>query len=277
MPDDERFRTESQHFDSGHRAVRNKDIGQSGIKTSHKIKAVVKSRVSSYARSMEFLVLPKVTASLPTSTIQASGWDIPVDIELADPEFFRSRKIDLVLGIQAFFTFFPSGREIQLGKSLPVLTESVFGWIVTGEVTSDSQAIRYSCNMAVSDDLEEIMARLRSCEEVGAVNKHSPKEGRCEELFENTVKRETDGRYTVTLPKNTEVLAKIGESKDIALTRLRAVERRLAKDPDLQRQYSEFMTEYINLGHMRKVDEPEDMTVFCHIIRLLSKRAPRPK
>ncbi|XP_065084850.1 uncharacterized protein LOC135707056 [Ochlerotatus camptorhynchus] len=84
-------------------------IGQSGTRVTRKIQAVVKSRVSSYSRPMDFLVLPKVTACLPTSTVQANGWDIPADIELADPEFFRSRKVDLVMGIQAFFSFFPSG------------------------------------------------------------------------------------------------------------------------------------------------------------------------
>ncbi|XP_062535419.1 uncharacterized protein LOC134204656 [Armigeres subalbatus] len=144
-------------------------IGQSGVKATHKTKAVIKSRVSSYARSMEFLVLPKVTASLPTSTVQASGWDIPEDIQLADPEFFRSRRIDLVLGIQAFFSFFPSGKEILLGKDLPVLTESVFGWIVTGEVTSASQAIGYTCNMAISQKqiAERRLARDRRQKQYG--------------------------------------------------------------------------------------------------------------
>ncbi|XP_062698515.1 uncharacterized protein LOC134284160 [Aedes albopictus] len=236
-------------------------IGQSSTKASRKIKAVVKSRNSSYARSMEFLVLPKVTACLPTSTVQANGWDIPVDIELADPEFFRSRKVDLVLGIQAFFSFLPTGREIQLGKGLPVLTESVFGWIVTGEITTASQGTKYTCNMAVSDDLEELMARFWSCEEVGAVSKFSPEEAHCEENYERTVKRESDGRYTVTLPKNPEVLAEIGESKDIALRRLRAVERRLSKDERLRKQYSDFMTEYLELGHMRMVDDCEENIV----------------
>ncbi|XP_062711250.1 uncharacterized protein LOC134289447 [Aedes albopictus] len=236
-------------------------IGQSSTKASRKIKAVVKSRNSSYARSMEFLVLPKVTACLPTSTVQANGWDIPVDIELADPEFFRSRKVDLVLGIQAFFSFFPTGREIQLGKGLPVLTESVFGWIVTGEVTTASQGTKYTCNMAVSDDLEELMARFWSCEEVGAVSKFSPEEAHCEENYERTVKRESDGRYTVTLPKNPEVLAEIGESKDIALRRLRAVERRLSKDERLRKQYSDFMTEYLELGHMQMANDCEENRV----------------
>ncbi|XP_065082558.1 uncharacterized protein LOC135704945 [Ochlerotatus camptorhynchus] len=236
-------------------------IGQSGTRVTRKIQAVIKSRVSSYSRPMDFLVLPKVTACLPTSTVQANGWDIPADIELADPEFFRSRKVDLVMGIQAFFSFFPSGREIPLGTGLPVLTESVFGWIVTGEVATSNPGVRYSCNMSVSSNLEELMARFWSCEEVGAVNKLSPDETRCEEQFERTVERNSEGRYTVTLPKNDNVLAELGESRDIALRRLRAVERRLEKDPDLQKQYFNFMTEYLELGHMRRVDDKEEGTV----------------
>ncbi|XP_065072758.1 uncharacterized protein LOC135697100 [Ochlerotatus camptorhynchus] len=153
-------------------------IGQTGTRVNRKIQAVVKSRFSSYSRTMEFLVLPKVTACLPTSTVQANGWDIPADIELADPEFFRSRKVDLVMGIQAFFSFFPSGREIPLGTGLPVLTETVFGWIVTGEVTTSSQ----------------VHGTVWSCKEVGAVSKYPPDQTRCEELFERTVERESDGR-----------------------------------------------------------------------------------
>ncbi|XP_065084476.1 uncharacterized protein LOC135706751 [Ochlerotatus camptorhynchus] len=236
-------------------------IGQSGTSVKRKIQAVVKSRVSSYSRPMDFLVLPKVTACLPTSTVQANGWDIPADIELADPEFFRSREVDLVMGIQAFFSFFPSGREVPLGTGMPVLTESVFGWIVTGEVATSNHGARYSCNMSVSSNLEELMARFWSYEEVGAVSKLSPDETRCEEQFERTVERNSDGRYSVTLPKNDNVLAELGKSRDIALRRLRAVERRLEKNPDLQKQYFNFMTEYFELGHMRRVDDNEEGTV----------------
>ncbi|XP_065089066.1 uncharacterized protein LOC135710421 [Ochlerotatus camptorhynchus] len=236
-------------------------IGQSGTRVKRKIQAVVKSRVSSYSRPMDFLVLPKVTACLPTSAVQENGWDTPADDELADPEFFRSRKVDLVMGIQAFFSFFPSGREVPLGTGLLVLTKSVFGWIVTGEVATSNHGARYSCNMSVSSNLEELMARFWSCEEVGAVSKLSPDETRCEEQFERTVERNSDGRYSVTLPKNDNVLAELGESRDIALRRLRAVEQQLKKDPNLQKQYLNFMTEYFKLGHIRRVDNNEEGTV----------------
>lgn len=236
-------------------------IAQTGTRVTRKIQAVVKSRNSIYSQPMDFLVLPKVTACLPTSTVQVDGWNIPADVELADPEFFRSRRVDLVLGIQAFFSFFPTGRKITLGSGLPALTESVFGWIVTGEVAKSGHSAKYTCNLSVSGKLEELMARFWSCEEVGAVSKLSPDETRCEEQFERTFQRNSDGRYVVTLPKNNEVLAELGESRDIALRRLRSVERRLARDPDLQRQYYDFMAEYLELGHMKKVEVSEEETV----------------
>lgn len=105
------------------------------------------------------------------------------------------------------------------------------------------------------------MARFWSCEEVGTVSNLSPEEMRCEEQFERTVQWGSDGRYTVTLPKNNERLAELGESKNIALRRLRAVARRLKRDTRLQKQYCDFMTEYIELGHMRMVDDSEENSV----------------
>ncbi|XP_062539105.1 uncharacterized protein LOC134207398 [Armigeres subalbatus] len=230
-------------------------VGQTNTRVTRKIAATIKSRISDYSRSMEFLVLPSVTASLPTATVQTNGWNLPQEIELADPEFFRSRKVDAVLGIQAFFSFFQSGNEIDLGSNLPTLTESVFGWIVSGETCTPAESARFSCNIAVSDNLVEILSRFWSCEDVGAVNNLSPEEMRCEEQFGRTVRREIGGRYTVTLPKNEQIIQQLGESKEIAEKRLQSVERRLSRNIDLQRQYFDFMAEYLELGHMRKVAE----------------------
>jgi hypothetical protein len=114
-------------------------IGQTMTRVSRKISATIRSRISSYSRATEFLVLKNVTACLPTTTVVNNKWNIPEEIQLADPDFFRSRRIDIVLGIPAFFSFFQSGREISLGDELPMLTESAFGWIVSGEIKSFMQ------------------------------------------------------------------------------------------------------------------------------------------
>ncbi|XP_071640891.1 uncharacterized protein [Temnothorax longispinosus] len=53
-------------------------------------------------------------------------------------------------------------------------------------------------------------------------------------------------------------LAKIGQSRDIAMKRLLAMERRFKRDPNLQEHYVRFMQEYVALGHMKLVDEQPD-------------------
>ncbi|XP_055621994.1 uncharacterized protein LOC129765607 [Toxorhynchites rutilus septentrionalis] len=229
-------------------------VGIGGVATSvkHKVHATIRSRTSPYAQKMSFLVLPRVTVNLSSATVQMKRWNMPDGIELADPAFYQSGSVDLVLGIQSFFSFFQTGNEISLGDSLPRLTESVFGWVVSGEMASEEPISRISCNMAISDRLEELITRLWSCEEVGTTN-YSPEESCCEESFQRTVQRSADGRYTVTLPKNEDIISKLGESLEIAKKHFESVERRLTRNDILREQYQRFMKEYIERGHMRKV------------------------
>ncbi|XP_058827982.1 uncharacterized protein LOC131687905 [Topomyia yanbarensis] len=229
-------------------------IGQTGTKVKHRLRAVIRSRISSFSRELGLLVLPKATVNLPTSTLNTDRWIIPDGIQLADPAFFESSAVDLVLGIESFFDLFETGRRISIGEGLPTLNESVFGWVICGGVSVSTQALHINCNVSTLDGLDELMYRFWSCEEVESGKAHSLEEKRCEELFLRTVQRNPDGRYTVALPKNEDVLSRLGESRDIAIRRLQGTERRLARDSSLRDQYAAFMEEYLALGHMSKVD-----------------------
>ncbi|XP_062542067.1 uncharacterized protein LOC134210059 [Armigeres subalbatus] len=202
-------------------------IGQSNMKVRHRVQAKIKSRVSPFSQSMEFLILPTVTSNLPTTSVRRADWKIPEGVELADPSFFESAAVDLVIGIQHFFDLIKS-RKISLGNGLPTLNESVFGWIVS----------------AMATDFEELINRFWSCEELEISNNYSPEEERCEEHFKRTVRRSENGRYTVSYPRNHDKLVELGESRDIALRRLLWLERRLDRDPELHEQYKQFMVEY---------------------------------
>ncbi|XP_038116927.1 uncharacterized protein LOC119769097 [Culex quinquefasciatus] len=253
----------SEHLSQRLRVRRNKvDISVSGIgrsvsKVKQQIRATLCSRVSNFSRDMRFLVLPKVTVSLPTSNINTAGWTIPDNVVLADPTFSVSKGVDMVLGIESFFDFFETGRKISLGEELPALNESVFGWVVCGGIADSGESIRITCNVSARDKLEALVTRFWSCEEVESGSSFSPEEARCEALFAQTVQRGADGRYSVALPKNEAILSKLGESRNIALRRLHGTERRLARDAHLQDQYTEFMDEYLRLGHMHKVEETD--------------------
>ncbi|XP_055591276.1 uncharacterized protein LOC129743315 [Uranotaenia lowii] len=234
-------------------------IGQAATKVKQRIHATVRSRVSQFSRVMSFLVLPNVTVNLPTTTIRTSSWRFPDGIELADPSFSISSEVDIVLGIEAFFDFFHTGERIDLGDQLPSLNHSVFGWVVCGGLQTPRQAIEVISNTSITEDsLETMMARFWSCEEVDSDSILSPEEAKCEHLFSKTVKRESDGRYTVSLPRNESIIDQLGESQEIARRRFLSTERRLSRDENLRKQYQEFMEEYVRLGHMEKIVELEN-------------------
>ncbi|XP_062563938.1 uncharacterized protein LOC134226880 [Armigeres subalbatus] len=141
-----------------HVDVKVNGIGQANIQVKGRTTVTIKSRVTDFSRRMEFLLLPKVTANLPTTNVDTTGWELPDGVRLADPSFFTSQAIDLVLGIQHFFTFYKNGDEVLLGKGLPTLTESVFGWVVSGCVDRPCNNYRIVCNTAV--DMKEKRSRL---------------------------------------------------------------------------------------------------------------------
>ncbi|XP_055590898.1 uncharacterized protein LOC129742979 [Uranotaenia lowii] len=232
-------------------------IGQSNAQVKQQIRAKLRSRVSDFSLTTDFLVLPKVTANLPTQSVDISGWRMPQEITLADPAFFTCRSVDLVLGIESFFSFFKSGQEISLGNNLPTLIESVFGWVICGGQSLSSKGDQITCNVSVSETIEDMVSRFWLSEEIDVGPSFSPEEARCEEIFKKDVQRSEDGRYIVSLPKNESVIQRLGESKRIAIDRLKGTERRLARNPVLYEEYHKFMNEYIQLGHMRKVEETD--------------------
>ncbi|XP_055590249.1 uncharacterized protein LOC129742374 [Uranotaenia lowii] len=231
-------------------------VGQAATKVKQRVYATIRSRVSEFSRAMSFLVLPKVTVNLPTTTIKTTSWRFPEGIQLADPSFSISSEVDVVLGIESFFDFFHTGEKVDLGDQMPSLNHSVFGWVVCGGLPIPRQARQVTVNASTTEDsLETLMTRFWSCEEIESNNFLSPEEKRCERFFSKTVKREPDGRYTVSLPRNDSMLERLGESREIAVRRFLATERRLSRDENLRKQYEEFMEEYLHMGHMHKVFE----------------------
>nr|XP_029725044.1 uncharacterized protein LOC115264994 [Aedes albopictus] len=178
-------------------------IGIQGVasKVQGRVTVLVQSRVTNYNQPMEIYVLPKIAAQVSTAVVDTSIWDIPKGIQLADPDFLKGERIDLLLGAESFFEFFVSGRRIRLGDNLPSLVDSVFGWVVTGRYSVSGSIQSVLCDVAVSSRLDEVLERFWKCEEVGMQNNHSPEEARCETHFAQTVQRNLSvGMGCQTLP-----------------------------------------------------------------------------
>jgi hypothetical protein len=77
-----------------------------------------------------------------------------------------------------------------------------------------------------------------------------------EDHFLDHTTHQSDGRFVVKLPTKVEP-ARLGASHLSAERRLHSIERRLERDPDLKKQYHDFMREYEDLGHMEPVTSQE--------------------
>ncbi|XP_062542344.1 uncharacterized protein LOC134210313 [Armigeres subalbatus] len=211
-------------------------IGLAATKVNQRIVATIRSRLSEFSRQMGFLVLPKVTSNLPTANVNIAG------------------KSNLERNIQHYMTPYLVGLSVE-----------------------DSPKIFKVCKAAVTTDvLEHLLTRFWAMEEADSTNSYSPEESRCEAIFSKTVQRRSDGRYSVALPKNENAISRLGESKEIAFRRFLSTERRLIKDTSLRKQYIRFMEEYLQLGHMRKVEEDPEATKRCFLLIIRWSKRPAP-
>ncbi|XP_052895602.1 uncharacterized protein LOC128302790 [Anopheles moucheti] len=219
----------------------------------------VKSRNSSYAACLECLVLPKVTARFPAQYIDIKGWKIPEDLPLADPGFNQPEKIDLLIGAEIFGELLQQG-QLRLAPHLPMLLETKLGWIISGrEVCKgsiESSVTLANCVLS-EENLNAAMEQLVMLENIPEERVQSSEQEAMEQWYLHTTTREKTGRYVVELPKIPQYEERLGDSMQGAVKRFASIERRLARDNRLKEQYSEFMEEYLRLGHMTEVSSAE--------------------
>nr|XP_049467065.1 uncharacterized protein LOC125908384 [Anopheles coluzzii] len=101
--------------------------------------------------------------------------------------------------------------------------------------------------------LETLMKRFFTIEDLSEKPSWSVEEAACESFYTETTTRDESGKYIVKLPRKPDMIERMGESRMIALRRFLAIERRLEREPDTRKAYTEFMDEYLHLGHMSKV------------------------
>ncbi|XP_055632633.1 uncharacterized protein LOC129773104 [Toxorhynchites rutilus septentrionalis] len=231
-------------------------VDKATTRVKHSVTTDVRSRVHEVSLSIDFLVVNKVTRNLPSATVSIEHWEIPRNLELADPDFNRSCEVDIIIGAEHYYKFLKNGR-INLGDKLPSLIESDFGWVVSGMADIDTSNPTVICSATTMESLDEKLERFWLIEDV-----HSPRPSRnnqqCEEFYQTSTTRNSEGRYIVRYPKHEEFQQMFGESKFSALRRFESLERKLEKNPDLRLQYNAFMQEYISLGHMQAVEETVD-------------------
>ncbi|GFY24410.1 DUF1758 domain-containing protein [Trichonephila clavipes] len=182
---------------------------------------------------------------MPNFPIKYHEWPHIKYLTLSDPTFYIENEID-ILGADVFMTLI-SGTPIMGPKGTPSALPAKLGHLLSGTINT-----RYNQNSSlICHTLLNINHSLKHFWELESVPKDissKDEDELCESIFVNSHIRNADGRYILKLPFRDD--SSLGDSKEGALKRFYSLERKLHSNNQLKEQYTEFMKEYQNLGHM---------------------------
>ena len=245
--------------------TRSTNISLSGVtgstsRVNKLVKLNISSRVQPYKFNAMCLVVDMITSKIPAFDFDPFSLGISADLPLADTTFHRSSHIDLLLGANHFIPALEGGGK-PLGPNLPFLCKSKLGYVIAGELPFPQSSIQAKpvvsafCSVELGFDLQ----RFWEMENVTPTRKQSllsKDEQYCEELFEKTTTRASDGKFVVRIPFKSNI-KDLGPSFHSTEKRFLSLERQLLKNPVLKAQYSSVINEYIDSGHATEVDEIE--------------------
>lgn len=240
-----------------------KGINNASTVLKKRVSIQIRSLYNDFADSIVLMVHPNMQQSLPTQRIDTSDWKIPKNLSLADTNFNVPHDVDIILNAhQSNLYLLP--RQLSLGTGKPSLRETQLGWVVVGDVTCTQiyYSLTNACTLKdfipdshLQRSLDDTMQNFWEIEELNFKPVCNQIDNDAESHFMNTHQRLQSGRYMVKLPfsKSPDLL---GDSRAIALKRFATIQRKCKSDRTYGRHYTDFMEEYISLGHCQEVSPP---------------------
>nr|XP_036677350.1 uncharacterized protein LOC118878459 isoform X2 [Drosophila suzukii] len=188
---------------------------------------------------------------------------------LTDPNFIKSGRIDLLIGVDIIpQLMLPDIRKGTVAE--PIAQNTQLGWIVFGPAeAAQTTSISIRCNLA---NLNNMVQRFFELDQVSTTRQLNAEEKWCEDHFQQTHIRQPNGKYLVRLPLKTlfDPTQVIGRSRQIALNRFHALERKLNHRPDFSQQYASTIQEYFDLKQIKEVKGSEEEHTRINAQRQLS-------
>lgn len=201
----------------------------------------------------EAYVLDKLTAQIPGRDIDVRSWPHTQNIFLADPMFYNSQHVDMIIGADLFSHIML--QDIRIGQpNQPIAQKTVFGWILSGQTSSTSAASNTITlrSFHAAMELESLVKKFFEVDQVPETRTLTKEDQWCEEFFQTSHTRQANGKYMVRLPLKTNFDSNqtLGKSKQMALNRFHQLERKLQRNQSLNEQYSSGINEYFDLNQI---------------------------
>lgn len=226
-------------------------INESRSKARFYVQMTILSRTSDTAFSFKCFVLPKITGDIPNWKVDTKAIRLPHHIQLADPSWSKQHPVDLLLCGNPYWASWLTD-TIPLGRGLPLLKETVFGYVVVGEHEPVPPPDDLDSVCLSTTALNETLRRFWEIENLPTDEDVTDDQRAAEHHFVTTHSRNSEGRFVVQLPfrENPNVL---GDSRSLAIRQLLALERRFQKKPELRTLYNEVMNEQLKQGWVEPV------------------------
>ncbi|UYV74134.1 hypothetical protein LAZ67_11002214 [Cordylochernes scorpioides] len=229
--------------------IGNQPIQQSAGETFLQFKPHFSDRIF----KISSIILDQITVDLPNFLINRDNWPHLKNTLLADPNFDKTSPIDLVIGAD-LAPFLYTGKLRFQNHPGPTACSSKLGWILSGNVSSSETGNNYIslCSTSQGDDN---LRQFFELESVPAALPLTKEEKSCGDIYDKNFCISTDGRYSVGLPFKS--VPNLGDSRQNAMKRFLALEKKLHKSSNLLQQYKDFMMEYLSLNHMELIPKKE--------------------
>jgi hypothetical protein len=214
-----------------------------------------------FSLSVEAYVLPRLSAHIPATNLVEIPLSDAALPSLADPQFNSTGSIDIILGADVYGLLLRQGLRRVPGTQL-VAQNTALGWIMSGSLSPDLSGRAEAhperpfraLHCSFEEQLIHTLEKFWKVEEVSSPrNKFTAEEMSAEKLFVTTHRRDATGRYVVRLPLKVSLPDASAETRRMAAGSLHHMHRRFNRDPELAKDYREFMEAYERLGHMERV------------------------
>lgn len=238
-------------------------LGVGNIKASHITKYSQFTISSVYDPTLlmpiEALLVKNITNLKPLMLSTNHEWQHFTKLQLADPTYDKSSKIDLLLGASIYAEILQDG-VVKGFAHEPIAQQTKLGWIVSGAISKsiNQQAL---CNVVQSEvSIHRLLEQFWKIEEVSNSKILTPEEQAAEEVFVKSIKRCKNGRFMVDLPFKMNPYDNncFGSSTQAAIKRYKSSLKRFSKNESLGEQYDICLNEYLELGQMELVDKKVD-------------------
>lgn len=144
----------------------------------------------------------------------------------------------------------------QVNKNGITYQKTKLGLIISGQIV-DQGHVKQSVSCLSLNELNRNLENFWKIDEFMSNNPIlTPDEQYCQNYFENTTTRDTNGQFIVRLPFKPN-LNQLGNSYDTALSRLKSlefgIEKQFQRDSHLKIEYTKFLNEYKELNDMTEL------------------------